>query len=305
MSSFQNVNLKQYFKRYGIKYGINRLFFISRRLHFVHDNECRKTLYYSKTSKLIKRKYYKFKDQDPQNIFYHSDGDYEDCVWVYWKQGLESAPDIVKACINSIKKYCEKVIVISDKNMNKYVEFPDSILDKVNKGNISAAAFSDLLRLCLLEHYGGTWIDATVLLTGKIPNYILDSDFFTFQESFGRINNPALYTSWFIHAKKGNDIIRQSKNIFFEYWEKENHIIEYLLIYIIFTIIVENEQYQMPLELLDYTQLLLKNLDKDFNLKDYNFITQKSTIHKLSYKLSNSVYENKNSFYYKVIEGEI
>lgn len=76
---------------------------------------------------------------------------------------------------------------------------------------MSDAALSDLIRFSLLEHFGGTWIDATVLLTGKIPEYILESDFFAFRDTFGLIENPATISNWLLHSVPHNIIIKEAK----------------------------------------------------------------------------------------------
>ncbi len=67
--------------------------------------------------------------------------------------------------------------------MSEYIIFPSTINERLEKRKISSAAYSDLLRLSLLEHYGGTWLDATVLLTDSIPNYVQESDFFHLETS--------------------------------------------------------------------------------------------------------------------------
>ncbi|MCW1667925.1 capsular polysaccharide synthesis protein [Campylobacter jejuni] len=37
--------------------------------------------------------------------------------------------------------------------------------------------FSDLLRVSLLNNYGGIWLDAGMFLSGEIQKEILDQDF--------------------------------------------------------------------------------------------------------------------------------
>ena len=46
-------------------------------------------------------------------------------IWVMWWQGEENAPEIVKCCINSIRKNANnhEVIIISEKNLKNYVTF--------------------------------------------------------------------------------------------------------------------------------------------------------------------------------------
>ena len=96
-------------------------------------------------------------------------------IWFCWLQGMEDAPVIVKACYHSLTRHLVKVKgyrleVIDGKNWRQFIELPDYVVRKWEKGRIPAANFSDLLRLELLIKYGGTWIDSTVLCTGVNEN---------------------------------------------------------------------------------------------------------------------------------------
>lgn len=81
-------------------------------------------------------------------------------VWFCWLQGLDAAPPIVKACYRSLnrnlvqEKQGYEIKVIDNKNWREYVELPEYIVKKWEKGKIQAAMFSDLLRLELLIKYG-------------------------------------------------------------------------------------------------------------------------------------------------------
>lgn len=78
-------------------------------------------------------------------------------IWVFWWQGEENMPTIVKACYNSIKKNrgLYKVILLDQKNFYNYVNIPTYILNKLESGKISITHFSDILRFNLLAKYGG------------------------------------------------------------------------------------------------------------------------------------------------------
>lgn len=86
-----------------------------------------------------------------------------DCIWVCWWQGLDSAPELVRKCIESIQKNAgnHEVIIITEDNYKEYVNIPKWVEDKKNAGIISLTNYSDLLRLSLLAEHGGMWLDAT------------------------------------------------------------------------------------------------------------------------------------------------
>lgn len=299
MSAFQNIGIHDYIKRYGLRYGLGRALYLSLPIHYIDDYENKKILYYKKTKKYLEKNYIKFAETDINGIEYNKNIDNEP-IWVYWKQGVENAPEIVKKCISSVIKYNkENTIVLDDKNINDYIKLPNNLLEKNNKGKMSNAALSDIIRLALLEHYGGTWIDATVYLTGSLPQFILKSDFFAFQDKFGLIQNAALVSNWLIHAKKHNEIIREALNMTTAYWVKESYVKEYLFVYILLEMAMErnvDKGMNIPYANSDYCHLLLDILDHDFNEDEFEHIKELSTIHKLTYKLNECVNEN-NSYY--------
>lgn len=307
MGAFQNIGIRDYFKRYGYKYGLMRGIFMANPVHIVRDYENKKILYYRHVKKYICRKYSYSANNDPKGIRY-GNLDCENPTWVYWKQGIEQAPPIVKLCIKSIIKYSENnLIILSDENISDYVLFPDYIIQKREEGTMSAAAFSDLLRFTLLEHFGGTWLDATVYLTDKLPEYILKSDLFCFRDSCGLVYNPALMSVWLLHSRPGNQVLRETRNIMYDYWKEHEYVKEYLLPYIVLTSVLEkypNEISMMPYAISDYCHLMLDILNNEVNQMEYDYITSLSSVHKLSYKLSDDVTCSKNNLYYNLIKDE-
>ena len=299
--NYVNIDKRGYFDRYGIFYGVLRGFFTTNPFHFIKDYETKKVLWQRKARKKIK-KYLRYKDCNPDGLSFPKTKVPNNPIWFFWNKGIQNAPDIVKKCYDSIKKYCNnEIIVLDDENISKYIRFPDYIVEKVKNGNIPIAGYSDLLRFTLLEHYGGTWIDSTVYLTGNISPVIFESDFFALRNSMGLVENPVLYPAWFLHSKKESDTIRQIRNVAYYYWLKEKHVIEYLLPNLIITELISNTQVEkdMPYMNTDYSELLIRKLADRYNEEEYKWITSLTNIHKLSYKLKND--EVDGTFYDKII----
>ena len=300
MAAFKNVGLDGYIKRYGFKYGIRRGIFVGLPIHIVKDYENRKLLYYYKAENYIRKKYLKYAEKDPLGIEC-GHAEIHNPVWVYWGQKVENAPEIVKACIKSMESHCNNLIILDQQNVSEYIKFPPTIRERLEKGKISSAAYSDLLRLSLLEHYGGTWLDATVLLTGSIPNYIQESDFFAFRDQCGLMYNPAYICSWFLHSNPHHIAIREARNILFAYWEHESSLIEYLLVYIVLNLSIEKNSEligNFPYASSDYTRLLFNTLDKTYNPGLYGHIMELSAIHKLTYKLTEETLSNRDNLFH-------
>lgn len=299
---YQNIGYKGFIKRYGLINAIKRGLFNAFSFHYVKDYETRKLLWQRKASKKVK-KYLKYKNDDVKGITYNKDLTVEP-VWVYWDSGLDKAPTIVKKCYESIVKYSNReVILLTKENADDYVLLPEVIRNRISSGKISMAAYTDLLRFCLLEHYGGTWIDSTILLTGNIPNEIYDSDFFVMRNSMCLIDNPVLFPAWFISAKKTNDTIRKIRNIAIAYWLENKYIPEYLFPNLIITELLKEEKEIMkkiPYMNTDYSEYMVRILGDKFDKEKYEWVTKLTPIHKLTYKLDKSI-ENHDNFYNYII----
>lgn len=104
-------------------------------------------------------------------------------IWCCWWQGEYNAPNLVKICINSIKKNAcgYKVVIIDKTNYNKYISLPKNIIDKVENKKISITHLSDIIRMALLSKYGGIWVDATMYVRNdifkKFDNINLNSNY--------------------------------------------------------------------------------------------------------------------------------
>lgn len=207
-----------------------------------------------------------------------------------WLQGERNAPNISKACLNSVFRNCKshEIILINLNNMNKYVHFPSFILKKLKKKCISMAHFADLLRLELLIKYGGTWIDSTVLIT-KYDDIFFNNDLFFFQAS------KHIYhvgSNWFITAEKESPILRTTLDLLYEFWSKNDRIIHYFLFHFFFKMAYDRyykEYRKIPYFLSNTAHKLQFELLKPFNKSKYKQIIRDSKVHKLSRKLKTNI----------------
>ena len=144
-------------------------------------------------------------------------------VWVCWLQGMENAPEIVKRCLESVKRNMPKyeVRVLTAENIFEYVTLPEYIVRKYKKGIITFTHFSDILRTALLVQHGGIWLDATVLLTDELPAQMTDAPIFFLQKSKLQ-SMPHMGSSWLLVAQKGNAVLRRVLELLSAYWEREN-----------------------------------------------------------------------------------
>lgn len=102
-------------------------------------------------------------------------------IWVCWWQGKDSMPDVVRVCYERLQKMSglHPVRLITFDNCSQYVDIPEALIDKAQKGTLKYSHLSDLLRLKLLARYGGLWVDSTIFISRPIDDWCFNSLFFT------------------------------------------------------------------------------------------------------------------------------
>lgn len=258
-----------------------------------------------KTKQKLGKKY-KWKLDEFDRNYVDKDHKVSNKIWICWFQGMENAPNLVKKCYQSVVENNpdKDVIVITSDNMESYVTFPEYIMEKWKKGVITHTHMTDLLRLELLIKYGGLWLDATVLCTGRAPSYFFDSDLFFFQNlKPGRDGDCQYISSWLIEAKTNNKILMATKILCYEYWKTNNSMWDYFLLHDFIAIVLEKYEDDwrrvIPRDNAAPHILLLRLFDQ-YDEKMWNAIKAQTPFHKLSYKLSEKD-KNRIGTYYDVL----
>lgn len=95
-------------------------------------------------------------------------------IWVFWGQGEDMMPELVRACYRQLRKYNDNVFLVTNENLKELLDIDERIISKVRNGSIGYANFSDIIRNSLLAKYSGLWLDATVWVSGEISFDKLD-----------------------------------------------------------------------------------------------------------------------------------
>lgn len=155
-------------------------------------------------------------------------------VWVLWWQGENGMPPVVKASIASLRKATDKeVVLITQDNINSFVDIPEYIHQKIQKKKISLAALSDYIRVSLLCRYGGLWVDSTILVSERIPDEVYQAELFTIRDKANgnRYVAAGKWNGQFLGTCSCNTrVFYIMKYIFEQYWRKYNVLIDYLFI---------------------------------------------------------------------------
>lgn len=257
--------------------------------------------------KLYKKYSYVLKENEKNT--YPKERENSEYVWILWFQGIENAPDLVKKCYESVKKYLpnRNIIIINEKNYKDYIEIPEYIEQKRKKGLITMAHFSDIIRVKLLNKYGGLWIDATVYLTNAPDNVLFENKLFVYKEvSLNPIDKlPISASSWLIYSCRNNNILNLTEKLLLEYWKREHMLLNYYLFHLFFTMATiqySDEWNEIPTIPNVNPHILQFELNNDFDKEKWRVICKMSNIHKLNYRIENS---NDNSFYNYLIKGNL
>lgn len=262
-----------------------------------------------KTEPFLREKYEPLLKQ--RKVFYR-DKELNHCrsryVWFCWLQGLDRAPKIVKTCYNSIRQNLinREIKVINNENWKDYVELPDYIVNKWEKQLIPPALFSDLLRVELLIKYGGSWIDSTVLCTdgNKIEAY-LNTDLFLFQYTRPGTNVFRGISNWFITSCSNNEVIMVLRDMLHAYWEDYDCTLDYYIFHLFFSMLVKEYPEQimaMPYGYSMYSLSLLHHWEESFDEEKWERLTNQVCIHKLAFRVSRQVKNNKENYYNKIVD---
>ena len=235
----------------------------------------------------------------------------EKIIWQYWHQGTKEAPKIIKKCLLSVKEQMKgyKQIVLDYNSIKDYVELPDRYYRLLEDKKMKIAHFSDVLRVYLLEKYGGTWIDSTIYLTDKIPDEIMNSNFCILQKDILSDLSGNNNSFFFIHNKEYSAHIAMMKNILDKYWAENDFVINYFMFEHISTMLsqikgeLKDEWDNMPRYSAEITGELQKHLFDEFKIDEFEKIKKLTPIHKLTYKKPKKTAQ-KNTYYDYILNEE-
>lgn len=124
-------------------------------------------------------------------------------IWIYWADGRDQAPPLVKLCIRSweVMNPGWDVIVLDETNFADYADLSD-----LDGAEVPIQTRSDILRCRLLISHGGVWADGTILCTSPLDNWL----FAAMQSNAFMFSRPTVYrmvSNWFIAAQPGSRLL--------------------------------------------------------------------------------------------------
>ncbi len=223
-------------------------------------------------------------------------------IWQYWGQGLDNLHEMAEVSFASVDKFKDdyEVIRITDENIDEYIEFPSFIKEKRKNPQFRTVFFSDLLRMALINIYGGVWLDATILLTDPIPHEYENYDIFLFSRDPNSINKhwgdkPNMYFNWhenfkvrhlssIVYGRKKSVASSMILDLLLYFWQTEENIPHYF-----FFQMMLNELCKMQIEGFDFPikddtlpHLLQGKINQKFDKEEYEKIIAQTPMHKLT-----------------------
>lgn len=242
--------------------------------------------------------------------------DTKSCVraWTCWWQGENCAPEIVKACWNSHRRYLPKetrLIIITKDNYKQYITLPDYILEKVKDGNITLTTLSDIIRVNLLYKFGGIWFDSTLLLTKALPIDIFDFPIYTRNIPETQYCTKTVWADWFMFAQPGDLLFWFVSEAFNYYYSVYDRIQYYYTIDFLIAICcntfheVQDNFMNVPYNN-EMALELGKHLKDKFHQEEYRKLIGDSFVQKLSYKIEwESEAQKEESIYMHIVKSNL
>lgn len=131
-------------------------------------------------------------------------------IWIFWYD--LDIPELVETCIQNIRDLHPEyqINVLNKDTVSDFVDLNVHVLIK----HMPVANLSDLVRLKLLQKYGGIWMDASIILEKNIEEFFLVNHktfdiigFYNFHQSLG-CKLPVI-ESWFLAAPPNSNFINK------------------------------------------------------------------------------------------------
>lgn len=280
---------KEYIKEFGIRiFAIAGFTRVLRRLKLNSAVKSYEKFKYASIIGWLDKRYGKEVDKAIAGYSRHCKINENDPIWIFWWQGEETMPPVVKSCYKSVLNNAEghPVILITEKNVKDYINIPQYIYDKIESKKMTLTHFSDILRENLLYEHGGIWMDATIYMTAPFSKEIYEYEYYSIKGAFEEWE----WTGFFQAAGKGNVFAKAVSHLFNCYWKEHDCLISYLLIDCFLAVArkhsIDIDRMVAELPQKDSSIFLLNDqfLDRVYNKCEMENLCKKSNLHKLSYK---------------------
>ena len=209
---------------------------LAKDICILTNDSLKSTVYKDKTIlRYLEKKYAflidKYKNCNDVNVDFSKTSDLP--IWVFWWQGEEQMPDLIKACHRS-KINCSNnhpVVFIDKNNLHEYITIPEYIWEQFKIGKLKIQHLADIIRVRLIKEYGGLWLDGSIYCGRVIPNEVYNLPLYSLKKEDGTLrfvsNNK--WTTFLIGGQKNNLLCCFLDEFFMEYCKTGVPFIDYFM----------------------------------------------------------------------------
>ncbi|MCB1461596.1 MAG: hypothetical protein KDJ90_03985 [Nitratireductor sp.] len=137
-------------------------------------------------------------------------------IWSLWLQGEHNAPILQQACLKSWRRFNPdwEFVCLDERSASRYLDLD---LERLRRLGATPQALSDIVRIELLNRYGGVWVDASCLCRKPLSAWLHEVS----ANGFFAFSNPGpdrLVSTWFLYAEQGHPIIRHWAGVVSGFW---------------------------------------------------------------------------------------
>ena len=308
------IRYRQFLKYYGVK--------ATWAYYLGNQSESK---YFDYRRKLIKTFVRRLREEsnidNVDNDIVENNNEFPKIIWTMWQQGEAQMPETVKATVKTIKEFAERsgceFHLLTDKNLEHFVNIPKDITEKYKKKELSAAHYSDIIRFSILYQYGGIWMDATLFVSRYATVEMFEGEFFS-------LNHPPLNTNkmerticdykwsgFFLAGQKGKKHFKHIRDLYIYYVRKYPIFIHYLMMdYFILSEYECNDEFSILVDRLPVLEsaeklwFLRDHANDIFDDTEWNDVLKTTPIMKTTYKI-NEKEIIPNSYLYKLYQGAL
>jgi hypothetical protein len=130
--------------------------------------------------------------------------------------------------------------VLDRRSIGRFLELDETHPGAVAVQDMPPEALSDVVRIALLERYGGVWVDGTLFCARPLDEWLpelVETGFFAFGNP-----EPRVVASWFLAAAPGNYVIEHWSREAAAYWNGRTERDEYFWFHYLFAAATRNDR---------------------------------------------------------------
>ena len=138
-------------------------------------------------------------------------------IWIYWRQGESSLPFLVRTCLESWRVHHPEweIRLLDHDEVTRLIDMEE--FD--NRPEIGLQALSDIIRVKLLQRYGGVWVDASLFCVKPmdlwLPGVLTDGFFAFYSHRVDRV-----MSTWFLAAHPDSELLSHWTEEIMGYWRQ-------------------------------------------------------------------------------------